>query len=115
MLINYLNLIKESIQESAAHRCSVAIIKIQKHQLADILQSRCSSKVCNIQRKTPVLESLFNKVASLQLPCEYCKIFKNSFFHKTLPVAASEKFINFPGKHQPWRHNRLIFLTNMTE
>ena len=42
-------------------------------------------------------ESLFNKVAGLQLSCEYCKNFKNSFFHKTPPVAASEKFKNFPG------------------
>ena len=37
------------------------------------------------------------------------KIFKNSFFHKTPPVTASEKFMNFPGKHQ-WRsRNRFIF------
>ena len=46
-------------------------------------------KFRNIQRKTPVLESVFNKVAGLQLSCEYCEIFKNSFFHKTPPVAAS--------------------------
>ena len=51
-------------------------------------------------RKTAVLEPLFNKVAGLQLSCEYCKVFKNRFFHKAPPVAASEKFINFPGKHQ---------------
>ena len=38
-----------------------------------------------------MLESVFNKVAGLQLSCEYCEI---------LPVAASEKFINFPEKHQ---------------
>ena len=24
--------------------------------------------------------------------CEYCKIFKNSFFYRTLPVAASEVY-----------------------
>ena len=35
-----------------------------------------------LKRKTPVLESLYNKVAGLQLSCEYCKIFKNSFFIK---------------------------------
>ena len=46
-------------------------------------------KFCNIQRKTSVLESFFNKVAGLQLSSEYCKIFKDSFFHKTPPVAAS--------------------------
>ena len=67
------------------------------------------------KRKTPVLESLFNKVAGLHLSCEYCEIFKNSFFHKTSLVAASEKFINFPGKQQWRRHNRFIFLVNTTE
>ena len=65
--------------------------------------------------KTPVLESLFNKVAGLQLFCEYCEIFKNSFFHKTPPVAVSEKFTNFPGKHQWWRRNRFIFLISTTK
>ena len=44
-----------------------------------------------------MLECLFNKVAGLQLSCEYCETFKNSFFHKTPPVAASEKFMNLPG------------------
>ena len=67
-----------------------------------------------LKRKTPVLESLYNKVAGLQLSCEYCKIFKNSFFHKTHPVAASEKFISFQGKHQ-WRiRYRSIFLIYTT-
>ena len=61
-----------------------------------------------------MLESVFNKIAGLQLSCEYCKIFKSGFFHKIPPVAASEKFINFPGKHQ-WRgRNRFIFLINTT-
>ena len=68
----------------------------------------------NIQRKTPVLESLFNKVAGLQLSCEYCEIFKNGIFHETTSVVASEKFMNFPGKHQRRRRNRFIFLINMT-
>ena len=58
------------------------------------------------ERKTPVLEPLFDKVAALQLPCE---TFKNKFFNKTLPLAASKKFINFPGKHRWRRCNRLIF------
>ena len=62
-----------------------------------------------------MLESLFNKAAGLQLSCEYCKIFENSFFNKIPPLAASEKFINFPGKHQWRRRNRLIFLINTTE
>ena len=43
-----------------------------------------------LSKKTPVLESVFNKVAGLQLSCKYWEIFKNSFFHKTPPVSASE-------------------------
>ena len=46
-----------------------------------------------------MLESFFNKNAGLQLSCEYCEMFKNRFFLKAPPVAASEKVINFPGKH----------------
>ena len=42
-------------------------------------------------------ESVFKKVAGLQCCCEYCEIFKNSFSHKTAPMAASEKFVNFLG------------------
>ena len=62
-----------------------------------------------------MFESLLFKIAGLQLSCEYYEIFKNSFFHKSLPVAASEKFINFSGKLQ-WRwRNRFIFLINTTE
>ena len=50
--------------------------------------------------KTPVLEPLFNKVVRLGVQlylketpvysfyhCEYCGIFKNSFFYRTTPVA----------------------------
>ena len=50
----------------------------------------------------------FNKVAGQQLSEEYCKIFKNRFFHITLLVAASEKFINFPRKYLWRRGNSLI-------
>ena len=45
---------------------------------------------CNIYQKTSVLESLFNKVAGLQL--QNCKICLNSFFYRTPLVAASEKY-----------------------
>ena len=53
-------------------------------------------KFRNIQRKTPMLESLFNKAAGLKscnfvkkkalahmFSCEYCKIFKNIFLWNT--------------------------------
>ena len=60
---------------------------------------RCSKKICNIHRKTPVLESFLIKLQGLRPAtllkrdptylhsCEYCGIFKNSFFHRTTPVA----------------------------
>ena len=37
-----------------------------------------------LEYSTPVLESLSNKVAGLQV----CEIFKNSFFHRAPPMAA---------------------------
>ena len=36
-----------------------------------------------------------------------------TLYHRT-SVAASEKFINFPGKHQWRRRNEFIFLVNAT-
>ena len=57
------------------------------------------------ERKTPVLEPLFDKAADLQLSYETF----NRFFHKTPPLDASKKFANFPGKHRWWRCNRLLF------
>ena len=55
------------------------------------------------------------KLQACIFPVNIAKNFKSSFFHKTLEVAASEKFINFPGKHQCRRCNRFILLINMTE
>ena len=45
---------------------------VPKQSFADILQNRCSEKFHKFQRKTPVLESLFNKVAGLQA-CNFIK------------------------------------------
>ena len=59
----------------------------------------CSQKFCNIHRNTPVSESLINKVVGLhfikkETPtqvffCEYCEIFKNTYFEKHLRTTAS--------------------------
>ena len=100
LLINYLNLIEESIKKQLLTAVLQLFEKIKSSRQQMFFKIRCSQKFCNIHRKTPVLEFLFNKIAGLQLSCEYCKVFKNSFFHKMPSVAASEKFINFPGKHQ---------------
>ena len=62
-----------------------------------------------------MFESLFGKVVGVQLSCEYCKILRTAFFHKTTLIAASEKSVNFPGKHRWQMCNRFIFLTNATE
>ena len=80
---------------------------VEKQPFADVFRNRCSSKFCNIHRKTtPVLESLFNKVAGLKasnfikkrylhvFSCEYCKILKNTFFNRTPPVDAPVR-LNF--------------------
>ena len=61
-----------------------------------ILQNRYSSKFRKFHKKTPVLESLFNKVAGLKVcnfikenpaqvfPSEISEIFKNTFFTEHL-------------------------------
>ena len=44
----------------------------------------------NIHRETPVLKSLFNKETTTRaFSCEYCKIFKNTYFKEHLRVSAS--------------------------
>ena len=58
---------------------------------------RCSSKqlllkfVCNIHRKTPVLESLFNKIPDLQA----CNFIKKRLQHSCFPVNIA-KFLKIP-------------------
>ena len=72
----------------------------------DVLQNGCSEKFRNIHRKTPLSESLSNKVSGLkacifiqkETPtqvffCEYCEIFKNSFFIGHLSIILLRNFI----------------------
>ena len=67
---------------------------------------RCSKKFRNVHRKTPVLETLFIKVTGLTacilikketptqvFSCEYCKIFKNSFFVEHLLIILFRNFV----------------------
>ena len=55
-------------------------------------------KLRKIQRKAPVLKSLFNKVTGLQetpkkvFPCEYCKISRNTFLIKHFQTTPFERF-----------------------
>ena len=39
-----------------------SVSPFQKQQFADVIQSRCYKKLRNIHKKTPELESPFNKV-----------------------------------------------------
>ena len=53
-------------------------IYVQKQPFVDVLQNKCSEKFCIIPGKTPVLESLVNKVAVI-----------GCVFYRKLLVAAS--------------------------
>ena len=74
----------------------------QKQLFADFLRISVLKIFCNICRKTPVLQSLFSKVAGLEgynsiekrphtqvFSCEYWEIFKDTLFYRTPLVAAS--------------------------
>ena len=50
--------------------------------LSDVLRNRSCQKFCNIHRKTPVLESLFNKVPGLKV----CNFIKTKLQHRYFPV-----------------------------
>ena len=67
----------------------------QKKIHAEAFVLRCSTrqvpeKICKLHKKTPVLESLFNKVSrnketSAQVfSCEFCEALKNTFFTEHL-------------------------------
>ena len=62
-----------------------------------------------------MLDTFKIKLKACNLPVNIAKFFESSFFHKKFPVAASEKFTNFPGKYQWRRRNSFIFLINKTE
>ena len=67
--------------------------------ITDFLQNKFSQKFCNIQRKIPVLESLFNNVAGL----ESCKSIKRRLQHSYFPVNIT-KFLRtaFSIEHLRW-------------
>ena len=53
-------LLKRFNTGAAALLRPVAVLINQKQPLAAVLQNRCSLKKCSIQRKSSVVESLFN-------------------------------------------------------
>ena len=55
----------------------------QTYLFVDVLQNSCFSKFRNIHRKTPVLESLFNKEAA-------CNFIKNRLQQRSFPLNIAE-------------------------
>ena len=74
----------------------------------DILQNRFSLKFCNGHRKTPVLESLFNKkdTPTQVFSCEYSKIYESNFLYRTSLVQLSRSVFR---KFFSWKYLHKIF------
>ena len=110
--------LKEHLRKAAAATCTwfhVITLHSSSHQ-------RCSIKIAiDIRKKTPVLESLFNKVAGLKpynctkrgsnqvLSCEYCEIFENTYSEKHLQTAGSVHFKIKRRIQHPFKHLRCFF------
>ena len=74
------------------------ILDRRSHRRCSV-KKKCSQKFCKILRKTPVPESLFNKVAGplAQLfSCEFYEISKNIFFTEDLRTTAFDQSAKIP-------------------
>ena len=85
------------VLEAVAQRCSV------KKVFLGILQ--------NSQENTCVRVNFIKKETLAQVSsCEFCKIYKNTFFHRTLPMAASVVFLfEFNVISKPSKNDELLF------
>ena len=66
---------------------------IQKQPSEVFRKKRCSLEFRNIHKKTLMFETLFNKAPTQMFSCEYCEIFKNTYFEKHLRTAASNNSV----------------------
>ena len=79
--------------------------QLQNQPFADALQ-----KLCNIERKTPVLEYLFHKVAGLKT----CNFIKKRLLHRCFPVNIAKLLRTaFFIEHLWWLLLQLIFNTQI--
>ena len=99
LLTNYLNLTKE---------------QIQKQQLTEqmFFEIGALENYAIFGGKHLCWSVFLIKLKVFNFPVNITKFL--SFFHKTLPMAPSEKSINFRGKHKWRRRSRFIFLLNTT-
>ena len=65
--------------------------KLQKQSFADILQNRRSSKFRKLNEKTPVLESVFHKVAGLR--SQACNFIKKRLQYRYFPVKFVKEYL----------------------
>ena len=81
----------EFLFDHPARRLEKDFAKFRKLSFADIFQIVCSQNFCNIHRKAPVLESIFNKVVCLQAS-DFIKnrLQHRYFLEEHLRVVASE-------------------------
>ena len=104
----YKNIYKELLQKSVifqwthilvegARKCTFHIT-IQKRPPETFFKKRCSQKFLKIQRKTPVPEpipatSLKKETLEQVFSCEFCVIYKGTFFTEHLRTTASNNSI----------------------
>ena len=55
---------------------------IEKHQRQSLFFNKVAGQACKFIKRETLTQVFF---------CEFCEIFKNTYFHKAFPVAASER------------------------
>ena len=76
---------------------------LQKQSSGGVLRKKCSLKFHNISKKTPVLESLFNRVAGLKA----CSFIKKLLKCRCFPVNIA-KFLRTPILKNIWKRRTLF-------
>ena len=85
-----LQIIDKFCSSPLANFLNVAYIFMQvmrnaKQSFADVFQNRCSQK---FHKKKISQENTYVETPTQMFSCEICKIFNNTFFYRTPPVAA---------------------------
>ena len=87
------------------------ISEITKQLFADVLQSKCSLEVRNVHRKTAVLESLFNKVGTLEARNFIKKKLQHRCFSVKLSKFLKTLFLQNPPGGYFWKfHMNSLFV-----